>query len=63
MGFACDRGDAAGRWCPALVGPDDPKAYSKPWTVSLSWQFRPDTDLLEYVCDENEKDPKHIVGK
>jgi hypothetical protein len=42
---------------------DDPKAYSKPWTVSLSWHFRPDTELLEYVCNENEKDLKHIVGK
>jgi len=39
---------------------DDPKAYPKPWTVSLSWQFRPDTELLEYVCNENEKDLKHL---
>jgi hypothetical protein len=42
---------------------DDPKAYSKPWTVNLSWQFQPDTELLEYVCNENEKDLKHLLGK
>ena len=36
---------------------------SEPWTVSLSWHVRPDTELLEYVCNENEKDLKHIVGK
>jgi len=22
----------------------------------------PDTELLEYICNENEKDLKHIVG-
>jgi hypothetical protein len=42
---------------------DDPKAYAKPWTVSLSWQLWPDTELLEDVCNENEKDVKHMVGR
>jgi hypothetical protein len=42
---------------------DDPKAYTKPWTVNLQFVARPDTDLIEYVCDENEKDLKHLVGK
>lgn len=42
---------------------DDPKAYKKPWTVKLVFTANPDTELIEYVCDENEKDLKHLVGK
>jgi hypothetical protein len=42
---------------------DDAKAYTKPWTVNLQFTANPDTDLIEYVCDENEKDLKHLVGK
>jgi hypothetical protein len=42
---------------------DDPKAYTKPWTVELHPQLIPDTDLLEFVCNENEKDLRHLVGK
>ena len=42
---------------------DDPKAYTKPWKVNLVFTANPDTDLIEYVCDENEKDLKHLVGK
>jgi hypothetical protein len=42
---------------------DDPKAYTRPWTVNLQFTASPDTDLIEYVCDENEKDLKHLVGK
>lgn len=42
---------------------DDPKAYTKPWTVNLEFTASPDIDLIEYVCDENEKDLKHLVGK
>ena len=34
---------------------DDPGAYTKPWTVSLPMELFPDTELLEYVCRENEK--------
>lgn len=42
---------------------DDPKAYTKPWTVNLVFDLMPDTDLIEYVCSENEKDLGHLVGK
>ena len=42
---------------------DDPKAYTKPWTVALAgWDFRPDVELIESIC-ENEKDFPHMVGK
>jgi hypothetical protein len=34
---------------------DDPGAYTRPWTVSVPLELFPDTELLEYVCGENEK--------
>ena len=42
---------------------DDPKAYTKPWTVRLTWRLLPDTDLIESICEENSKDLPHMVGK
>jgi hypothetical protein len=43
----------------------DPKTYIKPIVLHLNANFFPDTDLLEYVCPENERDGsgKHLVGK
>jgi hypothetical protein len=42
---------------------DDPKAYTKPWSVKLSWGLLPDTDLIESICEENNIDLPHMVGK
>jgi hypothetical protein len=42
---------------------DDPKAYTKPWTVTLPLVLQPDTEILEYICSENERDLQHLVGK
>jgi hypothetical protein len=42
---------------------DDPKAYTKPWNVTLPLALQPDTELLEYICVENEKDYARLVGK
>jgi hypothetical protein len=41
---------------------DDPKAYSKPWSVVIPLALMPDTEMIEDVC-ENEKDAAHAVGK
>ena len=41
---------------------DDPKVYSKPWSFSTEHHLVPDTELLEYICNENERDLKHMVG-
>jgi hypothetical protein len=41
---------------------DDPKAYRKPWTATIRWDYLPDTELLDWVC-ENEKDFEHLVGR
>ena len=42
---------------------DDPKAYTRPWNVTLPLIYAPDNELIEYVCVENEKDLQHLVGK
>ena len=42
---------------------DDPKAYTKPWTVTIGPELYLGGDLLESVCNENEKDLQHLVGK
>ncbi len=42
---------------------NDPKAYTKAWTAKLSWQLVTATELMEYVCLENEKDVSHMKGK
>ena len=34
---------------------DDPGAYAKPFTVTLPLLFQADEDLLEYVCNENNR--------
>jgi len=41
---------------------NDPKAFTKPWTISVDVNFVADTELLEYVCNENEKDHSRLVG-
>jgi hypothetical protein len=42
---------------------DDPKTYTKPWNVTLPLVLQPDTEMLEYICPENEKDYQRLVGK
>ena len=39
---------------------NDPKAYEKPWTVKEDPHLLLDSELLEFVCTENEKDIQHI---
>jgi len=42
---------------------NDPKTFTKPWTVKLSQRLMPDTELMEFVCSENNRDLSHLVGK
>jgi hypothetical protein len=42
---------------------DDPAVYTRPWTVTLRAQLAPDTELLEYVCNESSGGREHWVGK
>jgi hypothetical protein len=41
---------------------DDPGAYTKPWSVSQVVYLRPDTEPLEFICNENNKDLPHLPG-
>jgi hypothetical protein len=34
---------------------DDRKAYTKPWTVRVNQEIMVDTDLIEFVCLENQR--------
>jgi hypothetical protein len=40
---------------------DDPKAYTKPWARTIKLVLVLNTDLIEYICNENEKDLQHII--
>ena len=39
---------------------DDSKAYTKPWTVRVNWRLGADEDLIEFICQENNLDVKHL---
>jgi hypothetical protein len=42
---------------------DDPKVYTKPWTVKLNQLIVVDSELIDYICLENEKDANRYIGK
>jgi len=35
---------------------DDRKMYTKPWTISAQFNLQVDTELLEFICEENKLD-------
>jgi hypothetical protein len=41
---------------------EDPKAYAKPARIVVDAELRPDTELIEYVCAENERSRPHLIG-
>ncbi|MBV9505907.1 MAG: hypothetical protein JO323_12975, partial [Acidobacteriia bacterium] len=42
---------------------DDAGAYTKPWSTSWNLQWVANEDLPEYFCQDNNRDPEHLVGK
>jgi hypothetical protein len=42
---------------------DDPGAYTKPFTVHGHSALLVNTEIMEYLCSENNVDVAHIVGK
>ena len=61
-----DRGKLIERWRRPDYGHleidvtvDDPKAYTKPFTVRVSHQLTVDQELIEFICNENEKSSQH----
>ena len=41
---------------------EDPEVLVRPLTMSVPVHYAADTDMLEYVCNEDERDTKHLVG-
>ena len=41
---------------------EDPKAYTRPFTVRVNFRLIPDQQLIEFVCNENEQSSKHYVN-
>jgi len=39
---------------------NDPKYYTRPFSIKTALTLLPDSDLFEYVCAENEKDRVHL---
>jgi hypothetical protein len=41
---------------------DDPGAYTRPFTITGVHILLPKDELMEYICNENEKDRRHLSG-
>jgi hypothetical protein len=41
---------------------DDPGAYMRPWSVAQEVALRHDTELMEFICNENNRDVGHLPG-
>jgi hypothetical protein len=41
---------------------EDPKAYTKPWTVRIDQRLIADQDLIEFECNENQQFRQHVKG-
>jgi len=39
---------------------DDPKAYTKPFTVRVNQRIMVDQEMIEFICNENEQSSKHL---
>jgi hypothetical protein len=42
---------------------DDAKAYTKPWSVTYTATLLPEGELLEFICNENNRDIPHMPGR
>lgn len=39
---------------------NDPTYYTRPWTTTTNLRLTPDTELFEFVCNENERSTPHM---
>jgi hypothetical protein len=42
---------------------DDPGAYTRPFTLYGRHSYAENTELMEYICNENNQDVQHLIGK
>ncbi len=40
---------------------DDPKVYTKPFTVRVNQRITVDEEMIEFICNENERSTEHIA--
>jgi hypothetical protein len=40
---------------------DDPRMYTRPFTITVAYDLQPDSDIFEMFCNENEKDRAHLA--
>jgi hypothetical protein len=44
------------------VAIEDPATYKHPFTIVASHRLLPGDELMEYICQENNRDVRHLVG-
>jgi hypothetical protein len=42
---------------------DDPKAYTAPFTVRVNQRLMLDTELIEFICGENQKFVEFLLNQ
>jgi hypothetical protein len=42
---------------------DDPKAYTRPWNVIQPAKLSSAVELMEFICNENNRDLEHLPGR
>ena len=42
---------------------EDPGTFTKPWKVRQVADLAPGEEIWEYICNENNQDAEHMVGK
>ena len=42
---------------------DDRKAYTEPFSVRVNQRIMLDSEIIEFICNENEKSVQHMVGR
>jgi hypothetical protein len=42
---------------------EDPDAFAGTWVIKRTADLAPDEQMMEYICNENEKDRNHLTGK
>jgi hypothetical protein len=45
------------------VAVDDPGTFKHPWKLTMVWDLAPREEIQEYVCEDNNRDAAHLVGK
>ena len=41
---------------------DDEKTFTRPFTYTIQQRLMPDTELIEFVCNENNLSERRLVG-